>query len=78
MPYSARRVRSRKCYRVINTQNKRVFSRCTSKARAMKQLRLLRAIQYNKSFVPNSNLIRKGTSKGTSKSSKSKTRKLRK
>jgi hypothetical protein len=57
----------------MNTQNKRVFSKCTTKARAMKQLRLLRAIQYNKSFVPNSNLLRK-----RSKSSKSKTRKLRK
>jgi hypothetical protein len=73
MPYSVRRVRSGKCYRVMNTQNKRVFSKCTTKARAMKQLRLLRAIQYNKSFVPNSNLLRK-----RSKSSKSKTRKLRK
>jgi DNA polymerase IIIc chi subunit len=56
MPYTARRVRSRKCYRVINTQTKRVFSKCTSKARAMKQLRLLRAIQNNKNFVPYSRL----------------------
>ena len=53
MPYTIKRVRkSRKCFQVVNTKTRRVFSRCSSKSNAQKQLRLLRAIQYNKKFVP--------------------------
>ena len=59
MPYSTRKVRGKNCYRVYNKKNKKVFSKCTTKKRAKKQLRLLRAIQYNKNFVPRNNISRK-------------------
>jgi len=53
MPYTLRRSRkSKRCYQVVNTKTRRVFSRCSSKTNAKKQLRLLRAIQYNKNFTP--------------------------
>jgi len=54
MPYTIRKVTKKPCYRVKNKKTKRVFAKCTSKRRAKKQLRLLRAIQYNKNFVPRS------------------------
>ena len=52
MPYRIRRLRKtrKNCYQVINPKKKRVFSKCTTKKNAEKQIRLLRAIQYNKSF----------------------------
>lgn len=50
MPYTIRKVTRNNCYRVRNKNTKRVFSKCTTKENAKKQLRLLRAIQYNKSF----------------------------
>ena len=57
MPYTIRRVpKSKKCYQVLNTKTRRVFSRCSTKENAKKQLRLLRAIQYNKNFVPRKSL----------------------
>jgi len=53
MPYTLRQSRkSKRCYQVVNTKTRRVFSRCSSKTNAKKQLRLLRAIQYNKNFTP--------------------------
>jgi len=54
MPYKSRKVRGKPCYRVTNKDNKKVFAKCTSKANAMKQMRLLRALQFNKDFIPNS------------------------
>jgi hypothetical protein len=53
MPYKTRKVRNRNCYRVYNPVNKKTFAKCTSKAKAVKQMRLLRAIQNNKSFNTN-------------------------
>lgn len=50
MPYTIRKVRNKNCYKTINTVTKRVFSKCSTKKKAEKQLRLLRAIQYNKKF----------------------------
>jgi len=52
MPYRIRRLRKTKkgCFQVINTKKKRVFSKCSTKKNAEKQLRLLRALQYNKTF----------------------------
>ncbi len=53
MPYIIRHSRKRntkKCYQVINTKTRRAFSKCSTKKNAEKQIRLLRAIQYNKSF----------------------------
>jgi len=52
MPYSIRKVAKKPCYRVYNKNNKKVFAKCATKKNAMKQLRLLRALQYNKDFVP--------------------------
>ena len=51
MPYKIRRVpKTKRCYQVINSRTKRAFSKCSTKKNAEKQMRLLRAIQYNKSF----------------------------
>jgi hypothetical protein len=52
MPYSIRKVPNKPCYRIINKRTKKVFSKCATKENAVKQLRLLRALQFNKSFVP--------------------------
>jgi hypothetical protein len=54
-----RKVTNKKCYRVSNRKSKRVMAKCASKKNAEKQLRLLRAIQNNKNFVP-----RKSAKKG--------------
>jgi hypothetical protein len=54
MPYKSRKVRGKSCYRVTNNNNKKVFAKCSSKENAMKQMKLLRAIQFNKNFKPNS------------------------
>jgi len=50
MPYSIRKVKNKQCYTVKNNKTKRAFSKCTTKENAKKQLRLLRAIAFNKSF----------------------------
>ena len=53
MPYKSRKVRGKPCYRVTNKKNKRVFSKCATPENAKKQMKLLRAIMYNKDFKPN-------------------------
>jgi hypothetical protein len=53
MPYRSRKVRGKSCYRVTNKDNKKVFAKCTTKENAKKQMKLLRAIQFNKNFKPN-------------------------
>jgi hypothetical protein len=50
MPYKTRKVRGKNCYRVYNRKSKRVFAKCASKENAIKQMRLLRAVENNKSF----------------------------
>lgn len=50
MPYSIRKVSKKSCYRIKNKYTKRVFAKCATKENAKKQLRLLRAIEFNKSF----------------------------
>ena len=52
MPYGIRRVKN--CYSVYNKNTRKVFSKCSTKKNALKQSRLLRAIMYNKDFVPTS------------------------
>ena len=52
MPYKSRKVRGKNCYRVINNKTKKVFAKCSTLVNTKKQLRLLRAIQNNKKFVP--------------------------
>lgn len=54
MPYTLRKMPNKKCYRVYNKTTKRVFSKCSSKNQATRQLRLLRAI-HSKNFVPTKN-----------------------
>jgi hypothetical protein len=50
MPFALRKVTRRNCYTVYNKKSKRKHAKCTSKVKALKQLRLLRAITYNKKF----------------------------
>jgi len=59
MPYTSRKVPKKNCYRVTNRKTKRVFAKCATKEMAKKQLRLLRAIEYNKDFVPRNKSSRK-------------------
>ena len=51
MPYVTRKVRGKSCYRVMNKNTKKVFSKCTSYANAKKQFRLLQGLKYNKKFA---------------------------
>lgn len=61
MPYRIRKVPNKPCYKVYNRRTKKVFAKCATKENAEKQLRLLRAIEFNKSFVlrPRGNKTRK-------------------
>jgi len=59
MPYTSRKVPKKDCYRVSNRKTKRVFAKCSTKENAKKQLRLLRAIEYNKNFIPRNKSSRK-------------------
>ena len=52
MPYRIRYNSKKKCYSVLNKKTKKVFSKCTTLKKAKKQSRLLRAIMFNKDFVP--------------------------
>ena len=52
MPYTIRKVRGKPCFKLHNKKSKRVFSKCSTKENVIKQLRLLRAIEYDKNFVP--------------------------
>jgi hypothetical protein len=65
MPYQSRKVRGKNCYKVFKNVNKktrkgtlrktqRVFAKCATAENAKKQMNLLRAIENNKNFVPNS------------------------
>jgi hypothetical protein len=53
MPYTMRKIPKKSCYRVYNKKSKKIFASCTTEENAKKQLRLLRALAFNKSFVPN-------------------------
>jgi hypothetical protein len=50
MPYLLRKVRGQNCWSVRNKYTKKVFAKCSTKENAQKQMRLLRAIEFNKSF----------------------------
>jgi hypothetical protein len=47
-----RKMSKKNCYKVFNRKSKKVFSKCSSLENAKKQMKLLRALQYNKNFVP--------------------------
>ena len=59
MPYTVRKVRGKPCYKLYNNKTKKVYSKCASKENIKKQLRLLRAIEYGKNFVPRSKTMKK-------------------
>jgi hypothetical protein len=59
-------VRKRKTKRP--TKGRKVFARCTTKAKAQKQLRLLRALQNNPNFRANGRKSRRRLSRIESKS----------
>lgn len=50
MPYTIRKVPHKQCYRVKNRKTGVIRSKCTSKAKAKKQIRLLSALEYNPGF----------------------------
>ena len=52
MPYTIRKNKNKNCYKLYNNKTKKVFSKCSSLKNVKKQLRLLNAIKYNKSFIP--------------------------
>ena len=58
MPYTVRKVRGKTCFKVYNKKSKRVYSKCASRENAQRQLRLLRAIEYNKNFVPRNRTLK--------------------
>jgi len=45
------RNKSKVCFSVVNKKNRK-FSKCTTLKKAKKQIRLLRAIEFNPNFVP--------------------------
>jgi len=51
MPYTIRKVRNKNCYSVRTTKTKKVKAKCATKENAKKQVRLLRALEVNKSFA---------------------------
>jgi hypothetical protein len=48
MAYTMKKLRKKKCYAVYNKKTKRKLSKCTSKYKAARQIRLLNAIRYGK------------------------------
>ena len=55
MPYTMRKVPNKNCYRVSKKKGKKgsrkVFAKCSTRKNAVKQMRLLRALEYNKNFI---------------------------
>jgi hypothetical protein len=75
MPYEMKKVpHKRNCYTVKNSVTKKVFAECSTKKNALAQLRLLRAIQFNKDFVlrPRSEIKKKSRKNKTQKKTNSK------
>ena len=68
MPYTIRKVRNKNCYRVRTTKSKRVLAKCTTKEKAKKQIRLLRAMEVNKDFARKVRATRKRNRKTSFKS----------
>lgn len=48
MPYIIRKLPNRSCFKVYNKETKRVYSKCTSKRKSIKQVKLLRMIENMK------------------------------
>jgi hypothetical protein len=54
-----RKTNKKDCYRVYNSKTKKTFSKCSTRDNAIKQLRLLRALQFNKNFVLRNRTVKK-------------------
>jgi len=67
MPYTIRKVRNKNCYSVKTTKSKRVLAKCTTKEKAKKQIRLLRAMEVNKDFARKVRATRKKNRNTSSK-----------
>lgn len=50
MPYLIRKVNKKKCFSVSNKKSRRIYSKCTTKKKAKKQVRLLNALENNAAF----------------------------
>ena len=61
MPYKLRKTKNKNCYTVYNAVTKRKFSKCSTRENALKQLKLLRALQFNKNFVPRNKTLKRGS-----------------
>ena len=48
MPYNMRKLPNKTCYKVYNKKSRRVYSKCTTRKNAIKQMALLRKLEYNK------------------------------
>jgi hypothetical protein len=46
MPYIIRKVRSKDCFTVTNKITKKIHARCTTREKAEKQVKLLRAVDH--------------------------------
>ena len=81
MPYKTRKVRNKPCYKVYNPVSKKVFSKCTTRDNAKRQIRLLQAIENNKKFAEKVRNGRRITSNVTTQKKRPKnntTRKIKK
>ena len=52
MAYKVRKVRNQDCYKTYNTETKRVFAKCTTKEKALRQLATIRRTIYGTSKSP--------------------------
>ena len=50
MPYIMRKVSKKPCYSVKNKKSRRIMAKCTTKKKAISQMRLLQGIKFNKKF----------------------------
>ena len=48
MPYAMRKIPNKRCYKVFNKTSKRVFAKCATKTKALRQLGLLRGLTKKK------------------------------
>ena len=58
--YKIRKVRGQDCYKVYNSVTKRVFSKCTTKEKATRQLAIIRTKIYTPPLaIPNKSVTNK-------------------
>jgi hypothetical protein len=50
MPYKIRKVNKQQCYRVYNPKTKKIYAKCTTKEKALKQIKFLMAYKNNPKF----------------------------